>query len=87
MQPGTAASLRRLWRHPVTGTAAEVQLILGKTLEQKLGGWVGGRLRARGVGMLPGMAAGGRCAAPASKDRRRFFLPAPFPAARPPLSC
>ena len=35
--PGTAAYLRRLWRHPETGEPCEVQLIMGKTLERRLG--------------------------------------------------
>lgn len=39
--PGTAAFLRRLWRHPDTGAPCEVQLIMGKTLERRLGRWVG----------------------------------------------
>lgn len=34
---GTAAFLRRLWRHPGTGAPCEVQLIMGKTLERRLG--------------------------------------------------
>ncbi|KAL4436993.1 hypothetical protein ABPG75_004132 [Micractinium tetrahymenae] len=34
---GTAAFLRRLWRHPETGAPCEVQLIMGKTLELRLG--------------------------------------------------
>lgn len=36
---GTAAFLRRLWRHPATGAPCEVQLIMGKTLERRLGRW------------------------------------------------
>lgn len=36
---GTSAFLRRLWRHPVTGAPCEVQLIMGQTLERRLGRW------------------------------------------------
>lgn len=36
-KPGTAAYLRRLWRHPEEGVPCEVQLILGKTIERNLG--------------------------------------------------
>ena len=35
--PGTASYMRRLWRHPDTQVACEVQLIMGKTLERRLG--------------------------------------------------
>jgi hypothetical protein len=34
---GRAAYLRRLWRHPGDGDAAEVQLIVGKTVERAVG--------------------------------------------------
>ncbi|KAI8477134.1 MAG: hypothetical protein J3K34DRAFT_498662 [Monoraphidium minutum] len=34
---GRAAFLRRVWRHPEDGGAAEVQLIVGKTVERALG--------------------------------------------------
>lgn len=35
---GTAAYVRRLWRHPVTHMPCEVQLIMGKTIERQLVG-------------------------------------------------
>lgn len=35
--PSMASYMRRLWRHPDTQAACEVQLILGKTLERRLG--------------------------------------------------
>lgn len=38
---GSATFLRRLWRHPESGEACEVQLILGRTVEHALGRWVG----------------------------------------------
>jgi hypothetical protein len=36
-RPHQAAYVRRLWRHPDDGGAAEVQLIIGKTVERALG--------------------------------------------------
>lgn len=38
---GTAAYVRRLWRHPVTHMPCEVQLIMGKTIERQLVGRAG----------------------------------------------
>ena len=63
--PGTAAYLRRLWRHPETGEPCEVQLIMGKTLERRLGrcvcvGGGGGGGGPRCSRTLHGRAACGR---------------------------
>lgn len=73
-QPGTAAYVRRLWRHPEGGRPAEVQLIMGATLERTLGRCVLDRalmLCRRGAGWG---AAGGSLPAPPVDCVRRCSL-------------
>jgi hypothetical protein len=56
---GAAAYLRRLWRHPGSGRACEVQLILGASLERRLGRWGWRGQSGAGLRAEWGCAAGG----------------------------